>query len=75
VLSGTFQARDGLPVRVAVAVLRSDRDDGNARANYGQERRRRGRTTAVMRHLEDVRARQAAPEQDRVDPLLDVAHQ
>ena len=60
---------------MAVTVLRTDRDHGDARTDGVQERLCRGRPTAVMRDLEHVRTRHAAAEEDRIDPLLDVAHE
>jgi hypothetical protein len=61
--------------RVAVGVSGTRRDDGNGRRHRIEKRRRRRRAAAVVRHLEHVDVRQPAPDEDRIDRLLDVARQ
>ena len=61
--------------RVAVLVVRARRDDRDPRPHRVEERLRRRGRAPVVGDLENVDTREAAGEQRRVDPLLDVARQ
>jgi len=69
------QAIHGFGRGMAVRVVQSGRDDGDARLDGVQERISRRRPAAVVRDLQDLDVRQAMSNQDRVDLLLHVAHQ
>ena len=61
--------------RMTVRVPGARGDDGDARPDRGQERRRRGGPRAVMGDLEDLDRGQPPGEEGRIDLLLDVAAQ
>ena len=56
-------------------LLRARRHGRDPRPDRVEERARRRRATAVVGDLEEVDPRQSASQEDRVDPLLDVAGQ
>jgi hypothetical protein len=60
-----------VPIRVSSPGGR----DGDGWSHGVDERLRRGGPATVMRHLEEVDARQALGEERRVDAILDIAHQ
>ena len=61
--------------RMAVVVLRSDRDDRDGRSRH-REQRRRGRGAApVVRDLQKVEPRQTRREEGRVDVVLGIGHE
>ena len=60
---------------MAVVVVGARRDDGHARADRVEQRRRRGRSRAMVGDLEQVDRRQATREERRVHVLLEVARE
>ena len=71
----TAQAFQGLRRGMAIGIPGARRDDGDRRSRGRQEGVRRGRPAAVVGDLEHVHAWETALQQDRVDLLLDIAHQ
>jgi hypothetical protein len=60
---------------MAVRISGTGRDDGHPGVHRVEERLGRGRLRAVVRDLQEVDRRQAAPEQFGVDALLDIPGQ
>ena len=61
--------------RVAVVVVRAERDQGDGRPDRGQQRRRRRRGAAVVGDLEQVDPRQAPGHEHRIHVVLRVARE
>ena len=60
---------------MTVCVAGTDGDEGDRRPDRVEEGRGRRRSRAVMRDLEDVDVREAAPDERRVEILLEIPHQ
>jgi hypothetical protein len=60
---------------VAVVVVDPDGDQGDRWASCVEELRRRRRSRAVVGDLQHIDTRQAAADKNRVEVLLDIAHQ